>query len=123
MAQASKDDRVTGSGSNAERADCIDVRVARIMMIYRIGAPSACALRPEAMPAMQQDDVDRSWPSLAEEARAVIAEYESALADAGFVIVPRELTREMARVGALYCNGAIAARLMWEDMIEAAPSL
>ncbi len=98
-------------------------RVARSILASRLNSNPSVARAERPMPGRtRQGEVDAGWPSAILEARAAIAAYEAAVRDAGLVVVPRELTAEMTRIGALYCNGAIATRLMWEDILAAAPS-
>jgi hypothetical protein len=105
-------DRVTGALE----------KVARAIMASRLESHLPAARWQRLMPGKpRQSPVDNLPSSAIAEARAAIASYEAALRDAGLTVVPRMLTPEMTRIGALYCNGAIATRLMWEDIIAAAP--
>ncbi len=59
-------------------------------------------------------------------ARAVISEHKAALAEAGYVIVPREPTEAMKLVGrdSIYGIGQTSAERVvdvWRTMIDAAP--
>ncbi len=110
------------SQSGTERVKGAVERVARAIAACRAN-PSTAATRGHRPDdgKMRDGEADKLWSLAVEEARAAIAEYEAALRDAGFVVVPKELTREMARIGALYCNGAMATRFMWEDVLAACP--
>lgn len=113
---------MTMSELGTERVKGAVERVALATMASRLNPNASTTQRPRLAPEKtRQSEADTSWLAVVAEARAAILAYESALRDAGFVVVPRELTAEMTRIGALYCNGAIATRLMWEDVLAAAP--